>query len=255
MKTSLVALSIVFVSGPALFAQPVPKTVPAQLAQRPQARPVDPATRSNLMKKTGGFLWAKAEGPSLLFLNTQTRVPSPVAEEVASLVTRNLRLPSVAKSLVSDQPVSAALAALADTNTAAVVVIGDAPGYPPLLVAPEGRWALVNVAALGGAGVSAETLADRTRKEVWRAFGYLMGAAHSNSEQCLLKPVLDPEDLDALTPKTLCPEPFNKILQYAQKLGVKQPRITTYRKAVEEGWAPAPTNDLQRAVWEALKRK
>lgn len=66
--------------------------------------------------------------------------------------------------------------ALSDKGTAAVVVIADTPGYPPLLVAPENRWALVNVAALGGAGVTAETLADRTRRSS-SALGYLMGAA------------------------------------------------------------------------------
>jgi hypothetical protein len=29
--------------------------------------------------------------------------------------------------------------------------------------------------------------------------------------------------------------------------------MTTYRNAVMEGWAPAPTNDIQRAVWDAVK--
>jgi hypothetical protein len=28
---------------------------------------------------------------------------------------------------------------------------------------------------------------------------------------------------------------------------------TTYVKACEEGWAPAPTNDIQKAIWERVK--
>lgn len=259
MKKLWIALSAVLALSSLLSAQPAPGSLrpggPSASPQRLPTRVMDPAAHPTLLKKTGGFIRVKAEGASLLFLNTQTRVPSPVVEEVSGLVTRNLRLPSVAKSLASDEPVSAALAALADTNTAAVVVIADSPGYPALLVAPENRWVLVNVAALCGTGVSDETLADRTRKEMWRAFGYLMGAAHSNSEQCLLKPVLTPADLDAFKTKALCPEPFNKILFHAQKLGIKIARTTTYRKAVEEGWAPAPTNDFQRAIWDELKNK
>ena len=30
-------------------------------------------------------------------------------------------------------------------------------------------------------------------------------------------------------------------------------RRTTYKTACEEGWAPPPTNDYQRAIWEAAK--
>ena len=47
-------------------------------------------------------------------------------------------------------PVADAAKALADTNIAAVIVICDSAGQPSLLVAPESRWAVVNVAALGG---------------------------------------------------------------------------------------------------------
>ena len=30
-------------------------------------------------------------------------------------------------------------------------------------------------------------------------------------------------------------------------------RRTTYKVACEEGWAPPPTNDFQRAIWDATK--
>ena len=35
--------------------------------------------------------------------------------------------------------------------------------------------------------------------------------------------------------------------------GMQPFRRTTYRNAVREGWAPAPTNDAQRAIWDAVK--
>jgi len=230
------------------------QTAPKASAAKTAPRTMTPELRAKMLAKTGGMIQSKAEGPSILFLNTQSRVDAAVFENAVKQVNTMLRLPALRKDAPSDAPVSAAHEALKDSAIASVVVIGDSPGYPALLIAPESRWALVNVAALGGEGVSAATLADRTNKEVWRAFGYLMGAAHSNFETCLMKSVLTPTDLDDLKAKSLSPEPFSKILAHAQKLGVKPARTTTYRKAVEEGWAPPPTNDFQKAVWEELKK-
>jgi len=228
------------------------QTAPAQQVRRTPS----PEARAAMLAKTGGFIQARAEGPALLFLNAQTRVPASVIDEPVEQIGKILRLSAIRKdALDAAEPIKVALVALQDKDVAAVVVVGDTAGYPSLLIAPESRWALVNVAALDGKGVSAETLADRTNKEVWRAFGYLMGAAHSNFEGCLMKPVLTPVDLDALKGKCLSPEPLGKIMAHVQKLGMKPRRMTTYRKAVEEGWAPAPTNDLQRAIWDEVKNQ
>ncbi|HNX35033.1 MAG TPA: hypothetical protein PKM57_10420 [Kiritimatiellia bacterium] len=251
MKTVLVALSM-FSLCTALFAQPAP-AVQGDALKTPVSNLVrlDPAARSNMLAKTGGMIMAPAKGPVLVFLNTQKRVTDNGLSPMADQLRKILRLSITVTDKPSQEPVTEALAALADNNTAAVLVLADVPGYPSLLVAPENRWALVNVAALGDGAA----LTERTQKEVWRAFGYLMGAAHSNKEGCLLKPVLSAADLDALNAKMLCPEPFMKIMNLAQKLGMTPQRMTTYRKAVEEGWAPAPANDAQRAIWNELKKK
>jgi len=228
----------------------VSKLTPQQLAHL-----ADPATRSNMLAKTGGLLQHPSAGPSLLFLNLQARVSPDAVRDTSEEIRKIMRLPSTCESRPASDPVVQALKALANTNTAAVVVIADIAGYPSLLIAPESRWALVNIAALGGSDVPATLMAERTKKETWRAFGFLMGAANSAYEQCLMKSVLNPEELDALRPKTLCPEPFGKIVSHAQKLGMMPTRMSTYRKAVEEGWAPAPTNDVQKAIWTELKGK
>ena len=260
MKTSLVALSALLTLACGLLAQPAPKPAAAapevtnKQAAPKAAKTIDPAARSNMLAKTGGFIQSAASGPVLLFLDTQKQIPETSLREVSDQIKRNVRLPCAVAKKLSAEPVAAAIKALADTNTAAVIVIGDAPGYPSLLIAPENRWALVNVAALSGAGVTADQLTERVQKETWRAFGYLMGAANSNFESCLLKPVFSTGDLDDLKLKTLCPEPFGKILIHSQKMGMQPTRMSTYRKAAEEGWAPAPTNDFQRAIWDEIKK-
>ena len=247
----LTAVASCCLTAAAQTAAPAPRPP----AVKPVPRTMSPELRAKMMAKTGGMIQSKAEGPSVLFLNAQSRVDAAALTEPVAQVNTMLRLPALRKDAPTDAPLTAALEALKDPAVAAVVVVGDSAGYPALLIAPESRWALVNVAALGGPDTAPDTLAERTIKEVWRAFGYLMGAAHSNFETCLMKPVLAPADLDALKVKCISPEPLNKILAHAQKLGIKPARMTTYRKAVEEGWAPAPTNDFQKAIWEEAKKK
>ena len=36
-------------------------------------------------------------------------------------------------------------------------------------------------------------------------------------------------------------------------MGITPYRRTTYREACQEGWAPQPTNDVQKAIWEQVK--
>ena len=254
MKTSILALTMLSL-GAALCAQTAPQ--PSEAGGGPSTkvpRAIDPAVRSNMLAKTGGIVLSPVEGPSMLVLNLQTRVATVALNATVEQFQKLMRLPVLLKAKASEEPVTEALKALLNKDTAAVVVIADSPGYPSLLVAPESRWVLVNVAALDGEGCSAERLAERTLKELWRAVGYLMGAAYSTNEHCVLKPVFSAADLDALETRTLCPEPFGKIMDQAKKLGMKLQRMTTYRKAVEEGWAPSPTNDFQKAIWNELKK-
>ncbi len=213
----------------------------------------DQVSRSNLMAKVGGFLQVPAAGPSVTLINCQSRVGRGELEGVLAAMRRNTRLGYAYVERPGAEGVRAAGEALASTNVAAVIALVDVADYPPLLVAPEARWAVVNVAALAGGGAAREVVEARARKEVWRALGYVMGAANSNFKSCVLKPVFKPEELDAIQIETLCPEPFGKMMQQAQALGMRPAAQVTYRKACEEGWAPAPTNELQKAVWQEVR--
>jgi hypothetical protein len=238
----------------------------AQLASKPAAAPAapapptpprvarDPAARSNAYARTGGMVQAPATGPTVLFLNTQKRVPAATLQAAAADIQKFVHLPCSVADAAATEPAADAARALADKNNAAVVVVCEAAGQPSLLVAPENRWAVLNVAALAAGNAPAEKVGERVRKQMWRSFGYVMGAANSGFEHCLLKPVFSPADLDALDCQTICPEPIAKMFAQAQKIGVKPVRMVSYRKAAEEGWAPQPTNDVQRAIWKELRK-
>ncbi len=49
------------------------------------------------------------------------------------------------------------------------------------------------------------------------------------------------------------PQIMGTMLNQAKALDIPFARRTTYKQAVKEGWAPAPTNDIQRAVWDSVK--
>lgn len=46
------------------------------------------------------------------------------------------------------------------------------------------------------------------------------------------------------------PHVMGTALARAKAMGIGQMRRTTYRSALNEGWAPPPTNDAQRAIWD-----
>jgi len=213
-----------------------------------------PVTKTNLLAEAGGFINTPSIGPKLLFLNAQDRVSSDEISEVSKTIFEYFRLSVAVAKGTSGDPMTQVTDALKDNNNAAVIIICDVKDQPSLLIAPENRWALVNVAALSNDSVASKTLSERSQKEIWRAFGYLMGAAHSNFQKCLLKSVLKPEDLDQLDTKNLSPEPLTKITLHAKKLGMTPSGKTTYREAVKEGWAPPPKDKDQQAIWDALKK-
>jgi len=211
---------------------------------------------SNLMSKVGGIIRSPAQGPSIKVINAQNRMSLETVAEILNGMKMLMRMPmTVAQKPVHEDAAVLANTALKEKDVVAAIVLYEKADQPLLLVAPEVRWALLNVQALETSGVSSETLKMRMRKELWRAFGYVMGAANSTYDTCVMKPVFKPEDLDQIKGCTLGSDVLMKISTQASALGVKPSRVTTYRKACEEGWAPAPTNQFQKAIWDEVKGK
>ena len=138
------------------------------------------------------------------------------------------------------------------TNAAAVLVLADDTNAPRILCAPEEPWAAVNVRALSVDNPVKEKLNIRVMKESWRALSIAMGAAETLYRPCLLSPIHSLQDLDENPSLVVSPEPFTFISRNARKLGISKIYQTTYRKACRQGWAPAPTNEVQKAIWDEI---
>ncbi len=207
--------------------------------------------RAKMYQRTGGWVRKPGTGRGkCVFVNTQQKIPAAPIAQAAADISKLIR---VDVECVEGKPVTvqtASMGVLMSGGQAAVFIVDDA-ALPPLLVAPESRWAMVNAAALTADKASDATIASRTIRECNRAFAQLLGASNSSVPAgCVLRPVNSLRDLDALTVDGFCPEPIERILEHLETLGVKPYVASIYRTACIQGWAPPPTNDVQKAIWD-----
>ena len=80
----------------------------------------------------------------------------------------------------------------------------------------------------------------------------VLGAYASMQQPCLLTQISGNADLD----RNICVIPSIEVLpktkNAAKARGIVPGKRAVYRKACEEGWAPAPTNDVQKAIWDKV---
>ncbi len=204
-------------------------------------------TPEQQMEKFGGFVEPAYSGKFLYFMDSQGRIPASAVEWVAGQVRVALSLPTrVERNAMGAQ-------GALPPDAGGMISVVDIDGEPSLLVAPDNGWARVNVAALAADGVSAEVLEARVKKELWRAFVILFGGGNSFNDFDVMRPIRSPKDLDACKALVSSPEPFNAMLNGAKAAGITPVRRTTYLNAVRLGWAPAPTNQFQKAIWDRVK--
>ena len=68
----------------------------------------------------------------------------------------------------------------------------------------------------------------------------------------ILRPAKTLAELDAISATTPWPLQHNAMVDRLEKRGVKMVKVGTYRQACQEGWAPAPKNDEQKAIWNQV---
>ena len=142
--------------------------------------------------------------------------------------------------------------AMKDGECGLALCVVDKPGGETLLVSPEGCWVEVNVAPLAADDPPKELFEKRFRREMWRACAYGMGVGNEQMPS-LLNPIASLKALDENEYDTPTPDVFNMMVFWAARRKMARVRYASYRRACEEGWAPAPTNDAQRAIWEKAK--
>ena len=126
----------------------------------------------------------------------------------------------------------------------------DDPTMPNLLAAPENRWAMVNVAPYKSE--KEPFYRARVLKELTRGFALLCGASDSQFPGALTSAITKVEDLDHHADYKLPVDLFARFRKYMRPFGVTPGNIETYETACCQGWAPPPTNELQKAIWNKV---
>ena len=251
MKHSIIVVCMALLAV-SVFAQGVATPTPEAKDKLVRKR----INTTNFLARTGGLLPIPVKGNAFLFRDAQQKLPPEFLQETGQKIARILQLKVKTDSVKAEGcAMKACTAALADKDIGAMILLVDKPELPSLLLAPESRWAIVNVAPLASDNPDAEKLQQRARRELWRASAYVLGAANSVNPKCLMKPVYSIPDLDNLPSEIVSPEVLNKMMQGARTSGLAVTRMTTYRKACLEGWAPTPTNDFQKVIWNEVKAK
>ena len=210
------------------------------------------AGHAAMAAKAGGMLEKPNSSKGrIVFVNTQSEMPAAnIQLAVKSLADILAKYPV---EIVEANPAKAGELKERFRADIAVVVAAEADA-PGLIAAPDEGWAVVNVRALTRnlktEAAKAKFYEARCRKEIMRGFVCAAGGFGSSFPGNIMN-VAKIEDLD------LCEEfvPFDKVgvvKQHLKACGVVPGRFATYRTACREGWAPAPTNDVQKAIWEKI---
>lgn len=225
----------------------------AQEATTPRPRRTRPASFS---RPTGGIVEKPATGKVLRIADTQKVLP---AEKVAEIVLEMRRTALLPFEVVAAEKKSGACPmAMADElvkaeGVGAGVVVVEDEKLPWMLVAPESRWTVLNVAPLKADAPDAAKYEKRFQKVLWCAVARTLGAGYSSYAGCVLTPFATLAELDAVPVSRPCPEPFNKMIDTGARYGIQTITIASYRTACQKGWAPPPANDEQRKIWDEVR--
>lgn len=128
-------------------------------------------------------------------------------------------------------------------------VVDDA-ALPSLLVAPENGWAMVNVAPLKSEKPA--FFEARVKKELTRGFAYLCGGVGSQFPKSIVGGITGVEMLDHQPDHMLPVDVISRFPRAMKNFGITPARYTAYVNACRQGWAPAPTNEYQKAIWDKV---
>ena len=206
--------------------------------------------RAILQRRNGGSIIEPNSGAGrIVYVNAQKRAPREWLEEIAAQFSNELCVNIDVEEGQFQFPSP-------EMKGEAVLFVIDDPAMPSLLHAPEQRWTMVNVAPLTtGRGAKPAFFAARVKKELTRGFSLLAGTQTSNYPDSLLGSMTKPEELDTFANTSLPVDIKSRFVPYLSGLGIKPYNKTTYRRACQEGWAPAPTNDVQKAIWDEFNKQ
>ena len=221
---------------------------------RSARQPMTPEQRAKLVaarqRQTGGLVEIKGRG-FLAVLNGAAGVKDAEIREsvqpVADFV-RGLRI-EVRPAKFS---LATAKAEREKSGAGACVFVTEDPALPMSLVALEECWGMVNLAPLRAGAPDEAKLAARFRKELIRISSVVFSGAKSQYRTSPLQTVRSVAELDRTVGDAYGIDTLMNVVKNLPDLGVEPDKRITYMAACQQGIAPAPTNDVQKAIWDKV---
>ena len=248
LTIAMLSVAMLAVGAPKATTNKVNKVDAAQLAARRAEM------RAKNYAKTGGAVEKQGvRRGKIAIIDTQDT--ASFESELMPPLKRTVELSRVNADVVYEKAKLGDFEAmLKDSKADFAIIVLSADGGIATQIAPEERWAAVNVKKYARGFKSIEERRDlynsRCAKAVLKAFSLLCGGGASRYPNNLADTV-KMEDLD--TVKCLLPlDMIDRYRNYMNRAGIPQRVVSTYRKACMDGWAPAPTNDIQKAIWDEV---
>jgi len=215
-------------------------------------QPAAPAPRK-VLRGDGLVIQPNTQKGKIAIVNCQKTVDRKVLSNVAKHWADFLRV----NVFVTDgKPVdlSTVFEACKSVEANLRLFVIDSETIPTSIVyAPESNWCILNLHPIFADKPGEKLAAMRTSQETTRAFSLLSGAMNSSYPDSLMGPVTKPQLLDLnVEPWRVPIDVIERFKAWYEANGIRPHRIVPYRKACVEGWAPAPTNDFQKAIWDKV---
>ena len=192
-----------------------------------------------ILLSEGGFLFKPNSGyGKVLFVNKQKRVAISDLQKAEKGIKEEIFIEVEFSDVESEAEIA--------------IELVDNDKDRSLSVYPDDKKAIVNVAPLNKDNPKPDLLAERTVKQMMRAFVFLAGGGGGGNRAGTLMDVIT--SLDRLDQAEMA-IPGDLVLRcqdYLLRSGIKTWTRVTYKDACEAGWASKPTNIWQKAIWDKV---
>jgi len=226
--------------------------IPAVCLSQSPSEGTTPPKGYKMLKRTGGKIARpNTQKGKIVFFNAQKQLPLETLRSGIDDFVNSYKF-KIEFVEISTFTLDSASDEMKKAGAQIAVFLSDSCNVPvTFLTAPEQHWAVINVKNVTSGAKNQTFAAARIRKEMMRAFLCAAGAMDSQYDGSMMSPISSANDLD----KVIEDPPVDALMRAMKTMkfvGVTPLELTTYKQACQEGWAPAPTNEIQKAVWDKV---
>lgn len=209
-------------------------------------------SKEMFLRRTGGHVVKPAKG-RVAVVNAQRTVDADAVRKSFDYISAVTCIPFAYGEGPEMETKGNVAAFTVPADAAAAVYVVDDAALPMSLVAAESHWGVLNVRPILADEPSEIVMATRLRREMTRVAALVTGGGRMNQyRNSLFLAVRKGADLDDIETDRLPNEAVVGIVENMKKIGVTPYLKTVYLRACKEGWAPQPTNEYQKAIWDRV---